>query len=122
MPARVQKQRGHRLILNNLNKIDHIVILMMENRSFDHMFGYLSLTGGRADVNGLQVAMTNTFQRSNGARRRLLLFTPCLRRQWSGVRIPATWVAVSINRSQTTWAASFRTSTTAFPTTPIPAS
>ena len=26
---------------NNLNKIDHIVVLMMENRSFDHMLGWL---------------------------------------------------------------------------------
>jgi hypothetical protein len=28
-----------------LEKIDHIVVLMMENRSFDHMLGYLSLDG-----------------------------------------------------------------------------
>jgi len=28
---------------------------MMENRSFDPMLGYLSLTGGLDDVNGLQV-------------------------------------------------------------------
>ena len=60
------KAAGSQAHLNNLNKIDHIVILMMENCSFDNMFGYLSLTGGRADVNGLQVAMTNTFQPSNG--------------------------------------------------------
>src|SRR6476659_5384832 len=25
----------------NLNKIDHIVVLMMENRSFDHILGHL---------------------------------------------------------------------------------
>ena len=31
----------------NLEKIDHIVVLMLENRSFDHMLGYLSLEGGR---------------------------------------------------------------------------
>ncbi len=42
----------------NLQKIDHIVVLMLENRSFDHMLGYLSLQpdgGGavREDVNGL---------------------------------------------------------------------
>ena len=57
---------GSLALLNNLNKIDHIVILMMENRSFDHMLGYLSLTGGRGDVNGLQAGMTSTFQPSNG--------------------------------------------------------
>ncbi len=42
-----------------LAEIDHIVVVMMENRSFDHMLGYLSLpasAGGRArtDVDGLQ--------------------------------------------------------------------
>ena len=39
-----------------LESIDTIVILMMENRSFDHMLGYLSLKkfGGRTDVNGLK--------------------------------------------------------------------
>jgi phospholipase C len=41
-----------------LAQIDHIVVLMMENRSFDHMLGYLSLPaqeggGGRDDVDGL---------------------------------------------------------------------
>jgi len=36
-----------------LAKIDHIVVLMQENRSFDHILGYLSREGGRADVDGL---------------------------------------------------------------------
>ncbi len=36
-----------------LANIDHIVVLMMENRSFDHMLGYLSKHGGRNDVDGL---------------------------------------------------------------------
>jgi phospholipase C len=31
----------------NLGKIDHIVVLMLENRSFDHMLGYLSLEPNR---------------------------------------------------------------------------
>ncbi len=41
---------------STLDQIDTIVILMMENRSFDHMLGYLSLAkfGARADVNGLR--------------------------------------------------------------------
>ena len=52
----------------NLDKIDHIVVLMMENRSFDHMLGFLSLPTsghdgrvglGRADVNGLHGDETN---------------------------------------------------------------
>jgi phospholipase C len=37
----------------NLHKIDHIVVLMLENRSFDHMLGYLALDGGIADIDGL---------------------------------------------------------------------
>ena len=36
---------------DNLNKIEHIVVLMMENRSFDHMLGYLNLENGRARKN-----------------------------------------------------------------------
>ena len=39
---------------SGLDKIEHIVVLMLENRSFDHMLGYLSLEGGRDDVDGLQ--------------------------------------------------------------------
>ncbi len=36
-------------------RVDHIVVLMLENRSFDHMFGHLSLPGsGRTDVDGLR--------------------------------------------------------------------
>ena len=38
----------------DLNKVDHIVVVMMENRSFDHMLGYLSREGGRNDVEGLK--------------------------------------------------------------------
>jgi phospholipase C len=41
-----------------LEQIDHIIVLMMENRSFDHMLGYLSLPEalggkGRTDIDGL---------------------------------------------------------------------
>jgi phospholipase C len=43
---------------DRLFQIDHIIVLMMENRSFDHMLGYLSLPPelggrGRTDVDGL---------------------------------------------------------------------
>src|SRR2546423_846380 len=44
----------------NLAKIEHIVVLMLENRSFDHMLGYLSLEGGRADIDGLTAGISNT--------------------------------------------------------------
>ena len=46
----------------NLEKVDHIVVLMMENRSFDHMLGYLSLEGGRSDVDGLREGLANEYQ------------------------------------------------------------
>jgi phospholipase C len=36
------------------DRIKTVVIVMMENRSFDHMVGYLSLLGPRMDVDGLQ--------------------------------------------------------------------
>lgn len=46
----------------NLQKVDHVVVLMMENRSFDHMLGYLSLTGGRSDIDGLRPGLANEYQ------------------------------------------------------------
>ncbi|RME42464.1 MAG: hypothetical protein D6791_17685 [Chloroflexi bacterium] len=45
--------------LANLDKIDHIVVLMMENRSFDHMLGYLTVRGGRNDIDGLSGTESN---------------------------------------------------------------
>src|SRR5437764_1136962 len=36
-----------------LERIDHIVVLMLENRSFDHMLGYLTIDG-RSDIDGLK--------------------------------------------------------------------
>jgi phospholipase C len=44
----------------NLEKIDHIVVLMLENRSFDHMLGYLSLEGSRGDIDGLRADFSNS--------------------------------------------------------------
>jgi phospholipase C len=45
--------------IENLKKIEHIVVLLLENRSFDHMLGYLSLDGGRGDIDGLKAGMSN---------------------------------------------------------------
>lgn len=50
--------------LENLQKVNHIVVLMLENRSFDHMLGYLSLPTedgqpGRSDIDGLTGPETN---------------------------------------------------------------
>jgi phospholipase C len=42
-----------------LAPIENIVVLMMENRSFDHIFGALSLIEGRDDVDGLTGNETN---------------------------------------------------------------
>jgi len=55
-----------------LAQIDHIVVLMLENRSFDHMLGYLSLPaalGGRerSDVDGLRGPDVN-FNEHSGER------------------------------------------------------
>lgn len=36
------------------NKVDNIVVLMLENRSFDHMLGYLQRDKGRDDIDGLK--------------------------------------------------------------------
>jgi phospholipase C len=48
----------------NLSKIDQVVVLMLEKRSFDHMLGYLSLAradggGGRPELDGLDPGMAN---------------------------------------------------------------
>jgi phospholipase C len=45
----------------NLDKVDHIVVLMLENRSFDHMLGYLSLEGARNDIDGLRAEFANEY-------------------------------------------------------------
>jgi phospholipase C len=46
----------------NLGKVDHIVVLMLENRSFDHMLGYLTLEGGRRDIDGLTGTESNSYK------------------------------------------------------------
>jgi phospholipase C len=43
----------------NLEKVDHVVVLMLENRSFDHMLGYLSLAGARPEIDGLRPGLAN---------------------------------------------------------------
>lgn len=48
-------------VQDNLSKIDHIVVLMLENRSFDHMLGYLELEAGRQEVDGLTGKMNNEY-------------------------------------------------------------
>jgi phospholipase C len=42
-----------------LDEIEYVVVLMLENRSFDHMLGYLSLDDDGLDVDGLAEGMAN---------------------------------------------------------------
>src|SRR4029077_10250779 len=52
--------------MTNLNQFDTIIIVMMENRSFDHLLGYLSLPEyGRKDVDGLNPKMKNMLNGKN---------------------------------------------------------
>jgi phospholipase C len=62
MPADWPK--GHDFSPGPLAGIEHLVVLTMENRSFDHMLGYLRLPSacggaGRTDVDGLTGAESN---------------------------------------------------------------
>jgi len=40
--------------MQNINQIQTIIVLMFENRSFDHLMGYLGLAPWNKDVEGLQ--------------------------------------------------------------------
>jgi phospholipase C len=42
-----------------LDQVEHVVILMLENRSFDHMLGSLSLEADGPDVDRLRSGMAN---------------------------------------------------------------
>jgi phospholipase C len=55
-PARVKLAADP--TVKNLDRIEHIVVLMLENRSFDHMLGYLKLEAG-LPVEGLDASMSN---------------------------------------------------------------
>jgi len=75
----------------SLEKVDHVVVLMMENRSFDHMLGYLSLTGGRTTSTA---SVPGSGIRIRDAPIRLIT---SLRRQWTWTR--TTPPALSTSRS-----------------------
>ena len=53
---------GDRAQAGNLGKVDHVVVVMLENRSFDHMLGYLSLSGRRPEIDGLHPDLANQYQ------------------------------------------------------------
>jgi phospholipase C len=46
----------------SLEKVDHVVVVMLENRSFDHMLGYLSLAGRRPEIDGQRPGLANEYQ------------------------------------------------------------
>jgi phospholipase C len=52
--------------VRKLERVDHIVVLMMENRSFDHMLGYLRLSGRRPELDGLLPEMANSYHDTSG--------------------------------------------------------
>jgi phospholipase C len=50
---RLKAIRNWKTSIGRLHDIEHIVVLMQENRSFDNMLGYLSRENGRTEVDGL---------------------------------------------------------------------
>jgi phospholipase C len=58
-----------------LKEINHIVVLMLENRSFDHMLGYLRLLGNRPDVDGLTGNEVNEYPQGTPHHPQLLVET-----------------------------------------------
>jgi len=50
---------GNTWTAQNLNKIDHIVVVMMENRSFDHVLGYRAQLPGAQNADGLTKDLTD---------------------------------------------------------------
>src|SRR3954451_23293325 len=59
-PRGVTRVADDQALRNLRQKVDHIVVLMMENRSFDHMLGFLTIDQGRTDVEGLTADHANT--------------------------------------------------------------
>jgi len=73
-----------------LKEINHIVILMLENRSFDHMFGYLRLKANRKDVDGLTGKETNDYPKGTPHQPQPLLetsFSPDPHHDWDNVKV-----------------------------------
>jgi phospholipase C len=59
VPASCSVTVRYQVVDGNLGKIDHIAVMMLENRSFDHMLGYLRLEKNRTDIDGLTGNETN---------------------------------------------------------------
>jgi phospholipase C len=74
---------------DKLKKIEHIVVLMLENRSFDHMLGYLRLEGGREDIDGLDGTQSNIFEDAQFQPRLSTetAFKPDPNHEWDNVKV-----------------------------------
>ena len=55
-------QLGNTWAADNLAKVDHIVVVMMENRSFDHVLGYRAQLPGVAGSDGLTPELLQSLQ------------------------------------------------------------
>ena len=77
----------------SLAKVEHIVVVMLENRSFDHMLGYLSLTGRRPEIDGMSPGLANEYggapTRCTTSPRRLWRWILIIPRAQSTSRSPA---------------------------------
>jgi phospholipase C len=59
--ARVQSRSTEQNMTTDLNLIEHIFVVMMENRSFDHMLGYLDLPPSNVDIQGIDHAVKHGY-------------------------------------------------------------
>ena len=73
--------------LAGLQRIDHIIVLMLENRSFDHMLGFLALDQKRTDIEAQPATATNE---ANGVDSDALLQVNALMGKRSGIELIAT--------------------------------
>jgi hypothetical protein len=55
----------------NLSKIDHIVVVMMENRSYDHVLGYRAQGAEPDGADGLTAATIAAIQAANGGQHKV---------------------------------------------------
>lgn len=72
-----------------LKEINHIVVLMLENRSFDHMLGYLRLKGNRTDVDGLTGNEVNEYPKGTPHQPKQMVetsFSPDPHHDWDNVK------------------------------------
>ena len=58
---------GNTWAADNLSKVDHIVVVMMENRSYDHVLGYRAQGSPGDGADGLTAAMIAAIQAGDGA-------------------------------------------------------